>query len=391
MKKLGLLLVMSSCMAYGMSYTKLKQYALKHSNILKSQTVSLQTIQQKNSILLRSKNPVLDLEASRYDPDLSSSKYGYSITASQTVRTQTYMNGLHSKTEADNLLQSALVKQKKATYIKTLEKYYTEYVYQNKLLAVLQSEYKLGNKIVTIVKERYMGGSENKVSYLRAKTEVLALKTHISTTKQQINTLYYQLLAMAGVHKKVSLQKRFIYDVSTQTRQFSKPLPQQKILQANKKQFESQLKMHQSSFQSYDLYAGIEKEPDQSIVRLGISLALPLHHDRSQERTLAKLKMQQLKLDTAQLSLDISSQKKILKASVKELGMQYHTLKTLKKEQQVLTTLLKEGYKIDQSSLFELMSTKNKLLQTQKALLQTQKMINDQKIELLFLQGHYND
>jgi outer membrane protein TolC len=135
----------------------------------------------------------------------------------------------------------------------------------------------------------------------------------------------------------------------------------------------------------------MEKEPDQSIIRLGISVALPLHHDRSQERTLAKLKIQQMKLDNAQLSLDIRSQKKMLAASINELSVQYHTLQILQKEQQGLTTLLKEGYEIAQGSLFELMNEKNRLLQTQKALLQTQKMINDQKTELRFLQGNYND
>ena len=38
-----------------------------------------------------------------------------------------------------------------------------------------------------------------------------------------------------------------------------------------------------------------------------------------------------------------------------------------------------------------MMSAKDKLIQTRKALLQTQKTINDQKIELRFLQGNYND
>jgi len=53
--------------------------------------------------------------------------------------------------------------------------------------------------------------------------------------------------------------------------------------------------------------------------------------------------------------------------------------------------LLQEGYKIAQGSIFVMMSAQNKLIQTQKSLLQTQKMINNQKIELRFIQGQYND
>jgi len=81
----------------------------------------------------------------------------------------------------------------------------------------------------------------------------------------------------------------------------------------------------------------------------------------------------------------------MLKASIRELSAQYNALKTLQKEQQELTSLLQEGYKIAKGSLFEMMSAKDKLIQTRKALLQTQKIMNDQKIELRFLQGDYND
>ncbi len=374
-----------------MSYTKLKHYALTHSKILKSQALSLQITKQKNNIALRSKNPQLNFGISQYNPDMTSSQYGYTVTASQTLRTQSYIKGIEAKTLAKEKLQSALITQGKATYMKTLEKRYTEYVYADKLLLLLKKEYKLSNKVTTIVKERYQSGSENRVSYLRAKTETLALKTEISMIKQQINRYYHQLLAMAGFQKNISIQKRFIYKVSSKFKKGSKPLAQKKILEAKKQQYASQIEMNQNSFQEYDIYAGIEKEPDQSIVHLGISFSLPLHHDRAQERTLAKLKMHQIELEEAQLSLDINRQKRMLKESIKELTIQYHSLKALQKEQQGLTTLLKEGYTIAQGSLFELMRAKNKLLQTQKTLLQTKKMINDQKIELRFLQGDYND
>jgi outer membrane protein TolC len=81
----------------------------------------------------------------------------------------------------------------------------------------------------------------------------------------------------------------------------------------------------------------------------------------------------------------------MIKAAIRELSNQYHALKILQTEQQELTALLQEGYTIAKGSLFQLMTAKNKLIQTRKSLLQTQKMINDQKIELRFLQGDYND
>ena len=391
MKKIIMFFFTFSLTLFGMSYAKFKEHTLKNSKILKSQQLSLQVTQQENNILLRTSNPTLNLEASRFDEEIGNNSFGYSVSASQTVRTGSYMDGIKDKTYASTLLRKAFVRQGKAGYIKGLEGLYTAYVYQNKILSLLQQEYKLSNKVTSMVKERFQNGSDNKVSYLQAKTETLALKTQMYTTKQQLNSLYYQLLSTAGFRKKVSLEKKFIYSVSSKTKNSSKLSPEQQILQAKEKLYQSDLSMNKSSFQNYDVYAGMEKEPDQSILRLGVNIPLAMHNDRSEERMLAKLQGQQTKLDREQLSLNIHSQKQMLKASIRELSAQYFTLKTLQKEQQELTSLLQEGYKIAKGSLFEMMSAKNKLIQTRKALLQTQKIINDQKIELRFLQGDYND
>ena len=391
MKKIIMFFFTFSLTLFGMSYAKFKEHTLKNSKILKSQQLSLQVTQQENNILLRTSNPTLNLEASRFDEEIGNNSFGYSVSASQTVRTGSYMDGIKDKTYASTLLRKAFVRQGKAGYIKGLEGLYTAYVYQNKILSLLQQEYKLSNKVTNMVKERFQNGSDNKVSYLQAKTETLALKTQMYTTKQQLNSLYYQLLSTAGFRKKVSLEKKFIYSVSSKTKNSSKLSPEQQILQAKEKLYQSDLSMNKSSFQNYDVYAGMEKEPYQSILRLGVNIPLAMHNDRSEERMLAKLQGQQTKLDREQLSLNIHSQKQMLKASIRELSAQYFTLKTLQKEQQELTSLLQEGYKIAKGSLFEMMSAKNKLIQTRKALLQTHKNINDQKIELRFLQGDYND
>ena len=376
---------------FGMSYEQFKRQTLKNSKILKSQTLSLQGTQYENAMLLRTSNPVLNLEAARFNEDIGNNGFGYTVAASQTIRTGSYMNSLQEKANASSLLSQAFMTQGRAGYIKTLEALYTQYVYQNKMLALLQQEYRLSNSVTKMVKERFESGSENKVAYLQARTESLTLKTHMYTTKQQQRALYYQLLAIAGFSKKVSLEKRFIYSISSRTKNSSKLSPQQEIIRAKEKLYQSDYSMNQSSFQNYDLYAGMEKEPYQSILRVGLNVPLSLHNDRSEERMLAKLKMQQTALESEQLSITTRSQKQMYKAGIRELSAQYHALKTLQKEQQELTSLLQEGYTLAKGSLFQLMTAKNKLIQTRKALLQTQKMINDQKIALRFLQGDYND
>ena len=391
MIKIIILFLTFSLTLFGMSYKQFKRHTLKNSKILKSQTLTLKSTTQENNILLRTANPVLNIEGSRFDEKAGDNSFGYAVSASQTIRMPGYMDGLQSKAKASSLLSQAFVTQGRAGYLKTLEELYTQYVYQNKMLTLLQQEYTLSNKVTNMVKERYQSGSENKVAYLQARTETLTLKTQMYTTKQQQSTLYYQLLAIAGFNSNVSLEKRFIYSVSSKTKNASKLSPQQQVLKAKEKVFQSDYSMNQGALQNYNLYAGMEKEPDQSILRFGLNIPLAIHNDRSEERMLAKLKMQQTQLDNEQLSIATYSQKKMIKAAIRELSNQYYALRTLQKEQQELTTLLQEGYKIAKGSLFQLMTAKNKLIQTRKALLQTQKMINDQKIALRFLQGDYND
>ena len=206
-----------------------------------------------------------------------------------------------------------------------------------------------------------------------------------------MNTLYYQLLAIAGLKKKVSLEKAFIYPISSSISTSKQVNSKQQILTAKTKLLESQMRMNDSSIESYDLYTSIEDEPDQSILRVGISMALPIFNNKSEEKMLAKLQKEQLILDGEQLDIDIYTQTQMIRSSIQELSSQYQALKNLKKEQQVLNDLLQEGYKISQGSIFVMMNAKNKLIQTQKSLLQTQKMINTQKIDLRFIQGQYND
>ena len=380
-----------SLTAFGMGYDQFKQYTLKNAKKLQSQSLTLQTVQEENTILLRTKNPILGFEASRFNPTGSNTSFQYSGSVSQTIRTSNYYGGLEDKASAMTLLQEAYVTDGKAGYIRELERLYTEYVYQNKLLALLQDEYTLSEKVTGIVKQRYDNGSENRVAYLQAKTDTLALKTQMYTTRQQMKTLYYQLLAIAGLTKKVSLEKKFIYPVSTQTAIVSQPNTKLQILDAKSKLMESTIRMNESSINDYEVYTAIEDEPDQSIIRLGVTLALPLFNDKSEEKRLAALQIQQLNLDKEQLNVELYSQTEMLKTSIQELSNQYAALKTLKSEQKVLNDLLQEGYKIAQGSIFILMSAKNKLIQTHKSLLQTQKLINHQKIELHFIQGQYND
>jgi hypothetical protein len=61
MKKIIMISLGLSLTAFGMSYKEFKKYTQKNAKALQSQALSLQTTQEENKILLRSKNPILGL------------------------------------------------------------------------------------------------------------------------------------------------------------------------------------------------------------------------------------------------------------------------------------------------------------------------------------------
>ena len=63
----------------------------------------------------------------------------------------------------------------------------------------------------------------------------------------------------------------------------------------------------------------------------------------------------------------------------------------LEKDQNELLLLFEEGYRISKGSLLDLLLTKRKLVSTRKTLIETVKLLNEQKIQLNYLQGKYND
>jgi len=391
MQKIIVLLLASSLTLSAMSYKSFKKHVLKNSKILQSKQLSVQAVQEESNILLRPSNPNLELEGSHFDPDLSRNAYGYSVGISQNIRTGSYFKSLQNKADANRQLAYTYMTQGRAAFIRELETLYTNYVYQEKLLTLLHREYSLSKRISSIVKEQYQNGSQTKVEYLKTKTQALTVKTEIFQTEQKVQSIYYALLGLAGINKKVSLQKTFIYPVSSRINKSSKASPSQKILEAKAKVYESDLQVNNRVLKSFNLKAGIEKEPDQSILRIGVSIPLPFFDQNREERALAMIKMQQAKLDQEQLLLSQETQKKALHHSIRSLSEQYHTLKNAEAQLKELMGLLEEGYRIAKGSLFELLETKNKLIQTRKMILETQKELNTQRITLNYLKGKYNE
>lgn len=376
---------------FGMNYRQFKQNVLKHSKILQSNRLTLDAAQKESDILMLADNPTLELETSRFNPDIGGSRFGYRASYSQPIRTGGYYSALTQKAQARKLLQRAYAAQGKAGFLRELEHLYTAYIYQSKRTLQLKQEHTISQKLASIAKERFKHGAESRAQYIQAKTDAMMVKTEILAAKRKSRVIYYQMLGLAGLGKNVSLSKRFIYTVSSKVPSYPSHSPNAKILEAKERAFSSEASLNDHAFQNFSVVGEFESEPEQNIGRIGLSIPLPIFNDNSEKKMLAKIKQHQARLDREQLQQNEAMQRASLRESIRELSAQYHALKTLEKEQKELMKLFEEGYRISKGSLLDLLITKRKWVNTQQSLIQTQRLINDQKIELNYLEGRYND
>ena len=392
MKPLMVAFVALSSLLWGMSYQSFKRYALKHAAILQSQALELDATRVNNAIALRQANPQLTVEGARFHPNGGSVDTLMSVQVSQAFRTPWYQTSLERQSDAAYLVSQALRTQGKAGYLRELETLYTRYVYQSRLSDLLRQEYRLSQKMMRIVQDRYQKGSENKVALLRARTQTMSLKSQWLDAKRQTTQLHYQLLAVAGLNKKVALETRFIYPVHVpKTAKQSTQNPQTLLLQARKRLFQAKAELNRHTWRNWELYGAWENEPDQSILRVGVNVPLPVFNTRSEERQLARLRMRQTELEQRQYDTTVQTKRTMLKETLQTLIAQYRDVKALWRTQRELVSLLEETYRVAKGSLFELMKEKQTLIQTRKRLLQLQRAINMQTIALRYLQGAYND
>ena len=392
MKRSIFLMMLSSLYLFGMSYEAFKKETLKHTKILKAQEINAALAKVESARMLRPDNPSVQIDAARYRPDASRAGYGYSAMLSQPVRTPGFMRGVQAQSEANRALAQALTDKRRADFLKEFESYYTDYIYLNRLEALLRQESKLAKRTVSIAYARYKNGAADRVSYLRAKAAALQLATQRSTVEREIKSRYYTLLTLSGLKAPLRIPKmKFIYPVKLPKLIKHGKAPKTALYAAKQKEAASKLIQAETLVEKVNIYGGIEKEPDQSILRLGLSLPLPLLHQKKEERQLAKLRLQQLGIEQRQYENEIANTRQSLKASLSSLIHAYRENRQLVREQRSIVRLLQEGYKLSGEKLFELVSEQKRLIENQKSLLNLEKEINQLQITLRYIQGYYNE
>ena len=392
MKKVTLLVVIVSLCTYGMSYQAFKRQVLKHSKILRIEKLKAAQVDIENAKRLRPENPELQLELSRFNPTFGNSAFGASAMIAQPIRLNAFLQNIKAQNEAAKALSSALRLKKRADFLKNFEAYYTDYVYLHRLKRLLDDEIALARRTAGLAQARYQEGADDKIAPLRAKARLSELQATRATLIKEIAKRKATLLTLSGLKRLPHLPTdRFIYPLQLPKLKKAAHAPELALYDAKAKVADAKLKRAKMLFEKVTLYGGIEKEPDQSILRLGVSIPLPLLHKKEQERALAKLEHQRIALEQQQYRQSLAHNETALYKTLRTLIDAYRSTRRSIDQTRRVVTLLQEGYKISGEQLFELLSEEQKLIKLRKRLLDLAKEINKTQIALRYIKGYYND
>jgi len=374
---------------YAESFDTFLQKAIENSPYLKSSTLGIEQAKEEGTSLTRYKNPSLELEYSRFEPDIGDSDNGYRVNYSQPIRLWGVGNDKERLSEATVQNAKADYAQKKAEFIRDISLFYTRYAQQKMLVDLGNEELRIAEKIYEISKARYEAGTISRGVMLQSQVayEMIQIRTeNLSLTATQS---YYDLLKRAGVNQEIELdtEHEFVSKVIADNTQ------NPDILSIQRKQGKavSQAAVNSNKVEWMSLYAEYESEPEQDITRFGVNLPLAFFNTKSQEMQIARLEADKadLLIQNKNVQLDIENSR-LQKQKQTLTRLKDQNTKVLKTEIELLK-MFEEGYKIANINLLELQDIKNKVIETKERLIQIKTALNQNAIITNYMQGNYNE
>ena len=382
-----ILLVAAVASAAAIDYTEFETMALKLSPALQKARLESDAALQRGRIALRYENPSLEGELGRYDPDDEAAANGWRVTLSQPIRIFGLQRQLEAYAEAMQRVAEYGFQERRAAFVALLRTRYSAYVREAALAELIDEEIELARRLESIAKTRLENGAGTRAQLMQAALERIDAETRRIEQRRRVVEYYYALLEAAALDKEIPLQTAFIYPVERLLMHKSPQNPRLKWLEAQRTLHERKARSEDHPIRSFNLFAEFENEPDQSVARVGLGLDLPLFGRNLEERRLSAIRARQAELTLRQLE---SAQRIELQSLLKQseaLAERYESLrKRLEKERELLA-LFEEGYRTAQSSLLELIETKNGLIETERALLDTRYQANLHRIRIDYLKG----
>ncbi len=275
----------------------------------------------------------------------------------------------------------------KADFVYRFNRQYLVYKEAVKKKELEAEALEISKKIVAVAQGRFNGGSIAKSELLQAKIEQNEVLSQFKAFSLQALQEKNRLLRLANVETSFDVDAEHTFVESTN----SSTHPLLELTKKREQVAKAKLEVASHSVETIGLFSEIEAEPDQDIFRVGVSIPLPVFNNKSQEKQLAKIALnnQKLALETQQRALDLELPQ--LRHEIEVQEALKNSYEALAEEQKSLLKVYQSGYSIAKINILKLSTLKNALLMTQKELLSTNLSIERNSIKINYLQGAYNE
>jgi outer membrane protein TolC len=289
--------------------------------------------------------------------------------------------------EALQKRSDATYREKKALFVLGLRTAYLHWTARIKEAKIAEESVAIARRLETIAKARWQEGADTKARLMQAAIEVQKAEAAKLAAEAEALAALEEFSAMTGLADISMPEAAFLYDTRTPPAYDPPHNPALDRLEAETALLGADVERKDFALTHWSLTAEYEKEPDQSITRIGAAIPLPVFNANRQERQMAKLRLSKKIL--ARQRLDAAQRQRLghLHARLKVLHRNETRLLQTQKATETLLTLYEEGYREARSSLLELITAQNDLLSVRKALLNTRLAINLVRLHIDYLQG----
>ncbi len=377
-----LLLAIVSTVTLAQTFESFLDKAIAQNPYLGASSLQIQQAHHDGNIVQRYGNPTVEVEASKFQ-----NQNGYRVAFNQPIRLWGVgMDKAHVAESLSNRAQAS-IKMQKAQFIKELSLLYIDYAQKQKLLELANIERSIASNITNISQERYNQGSLSKALLMQANVAYAHTEAMVMEQESESAASYLALIEFSGIPEELVVDSAHPFDLPKDDKENPDILA---------KESQNSLELAQIQTQSYaveslGLFGEYEKEPQQNIYRMGISLPLPLFNTKQEEKSLKMLLAQQN-------SMVVKGDKNRLRIRKKSLANTIQTLRQLilkreenfKNEERLLDTY-RDAFAISNINLLELFEIKNRMIQTHKEIITLESERNRSIVEYTYLSGNYNE
>jgi len=379
-----LLLSVSLCSAALMaeSFEHFLSQAVEKSPYLNASALMIDQARLEGKKVVRYENPSLEVEGSKFQ-----SENGYRLGINQPVRVWGVGEDKNQISHALSANAKASVALERSRFIKELSLLYVDYAQNQKLLNLADEELKIAQSINELSKQRYTNGTLSKALMLQADVAYAdGLFTFFESQKEAIKS-YDALREYAGSNEENDIDHNYRFSCI----QEEKLSPDMALLSTENDLKASQAKLETRLIESIGVFGEYEKEPEQTIYRVGISIPLPIFNAKHEENVLQEIQIRQNTLFLKAHSDRLGVRKKSLIKEITTLETLLHQRHENLKRAQELLLMYRDAYAIANVNLLELYEIKNRSLSAHKEVISLQSQINRSTIEYNYLQGYYNE